>query len=81
MDLAVGAKRLWVAMEHNTKGGGPRLRRRCSYPLTAKGVVRRVYTDLAVLDVTADGFLVLDMIEGLTRDELAARTEAKLRFA
>jgi len=81
MDLAVGAKRLWVAMEHNMKGGGHRLRRVCSYPLTAKGVVRRVYTDLAVLDVTDQGFLVLDMIEGLTRDELQARTDAPLRFA
>jgi 3-oxoadipate CoA-transferase beta subunit len=81
MDLAVGAKRLWVAMEHNTKGGGTRLRRVCSYPLTAKGVVRRVYTDLAVMDVTPDGFLVIDMVDGLTRDELQARTEATLRFA
>jgi 3-oxoadipate CoA-transferase beta subunit len=81
MDLAVGAKRLWVAMEHTMKGGGFRLRRVCSYPLTAKGVVRRVYTDLAVLDVTDQGFLVLDMIEGLTRDELQARTDAPLRFA
>lgn len=81
MDLAVGAKRLWVAMEHTMKGGGFRLRRVCSYPLTAKGVVRRVYTDLAVLDVTDQGFLVLDMIEGLSREELQARTDAPLRFA
>ncbi len=81
MDLAVGAKRLWVAMEHTMKGGGFRLRRVCSYPLTAKGVVRRVYTDLAVLDVTPEGFVVLDMVEGLSREELQARTEAPLRFA
>ncbi len=81
MDLAVGAKRLWVAMEHTMKGGGFRLRRVCSYPLTAKGVVRRVYTDLAVLDVTDRGFVVLDMIDGLTREELQARTDAPLRFA
>ena len=80
MDLAVGAKRLWVAMEHNTKGGGTRLRRVCSYPLTAKGVVRRVYTDLAVMDVTPEGFRVIDMVDGLTREELQARTEATLRF-
>ena len=79
MDLAVGAKRLWVAMEHNTKGKGQsRIRRVCSYPLTAKGVVKRVYTDLAVLDVTYRGFLVLDMVPGLTRDALQARTEADL---
>lgn len=80
MDLAVGAKRLWVAMEHNMKGGGFRLRRVCSYPLTAKGVVRRVYTDLAVLDVTDQGFVVIDMVEGLSREALQARTDAPLRF-
>ena len=79
MDLAVGAKRLWVAMEHNTQGKGQsRIRRVCSYPLTAKGVVKRVYTDLAVLEVTDRGFLVLDMVPGLTRDALQARTEAEL---
>ena len=81
MDLAVGAKRLWVAMEHTTKGGGPRIRHACSYPLTARGVVKRVYTDLAVMDVTPDGFLVIDMIPGLTRDALQARTEAELRWS
>ena len=79
MDLAVGAKRLWVAMEHNTKGSGEsRIRKLCSYPLTAKGVVRRVYTDLAVLDVTPDGFAVVDTIPGLTRKTLEERTEAAL---
>lgn len=81
MDLAVGAKRLWVAMEHTMKGGGFRLRRTCSYPLTAKGVVRRIYTDLAVLDVTPEGFQVIDMVDGLSRAELQARTDAPLRFA
>lgn len=79
MDLAVGAKRLWVAMEHNTKGSGEsRIRKFCSYPLTAKGVVRRVYTDLAVLDVTPDGFAVVDTIPGLSRKTLQERTEATL---
>ena len=79
MDLAVGAQRLWVAMEHNTKGnGGSRLRNTCSYPLTARGVVKRVYTDIAVLEVTPDGFKVLDMIAGMTREMLQTRTEAAL---
>jgi 3-oxoadipate CoA-transferase beta subunit len=79
MDLAVGAKRLWVAMEHTTKaGGGSRVRAACSYPLTAKGVVKRVYTDLAVLEVTPRGFAVLDVIPGMTREALQARTEASL---
>jgi 3-oxoadipate CoA-transferase beta subunit len=79
MDLAIGAKRLWVAMEHNTKAsGGSRIRRLCSYPLTARGVVRRVYTDIAVMDVTPKGFVVREMVPGLTRDELQARSEAEL---
>src|SRR5271163_174501 len=78
MDLAIGTKRLWVIMEHTTKEGAPRLVRQCAYPLTAKGVVRRVYTNLAVLDVTPRGFVVRDIIPGLSWDELAARTAAPL---
>ncbi|HEX3398952.1 MAG TPA: 3-oxoacid CoA-transferase subunit B [Acetobacteraceae bacterium] len=78
MDLAIGAKRLWVVMEHTTKDGEPRLRRRCTYPLTAKSVVKRIYTNLAVIDVTPCGFVVLDMIPGLTLEALQTRTEAKL---
>jgi 3-oxoadipate CoA-transferase beta subunit len=65
-------------MDHTTKEGAPRLRRRCTYPLTAKGVVTRVYTNLAVLDVTQCGLVVRDMIPGLTLEALQARTEAKL---
>jgi 3-oxoadipate CoA-transferase, beta subunit len=82
MDLAIGAQRLWVAMEHITKGKGhSRVRRLCSYPLTAKGVVQRVYTDIAVLDVTPKGFVVRDMVQGLTREELQARSEAELHWS
>ncbi len=78
MDLAVGARRLWVIMEHTTKTGAPRLKRRCAYPLTARGTVQRVYTNLAVLDVTPRGFMVREMIPGVTLEELQARTEARL---
>ena len=78
MDLAIGAKRLWVIMEHTTKEGTPRLRRQCSYPLTAKGTVKRVFTNLAVLDVTPRGFVVRDIVPGLSFEELQARTEAVL---
>ena len=78
MDLAIGARRLWVVMEHTTKQGAPRLVQRCSYPLTAKGVVRRVYTNLSVLDVTPRGFVVREMIAGLGWEELVARTAAPL---
>ena len=78
MDLAAGAKRLWVIMEHTTKAGESRVVRRCSYPLTAVGVVSRVYTSLAVLDVTPEGFAVRDLVPGLTLAELQERTEAPL---
>jgi 3-oxoadipate CoA-transferase beta subunit len=81
MDLAAGAKRIWVLMEHTTKSGESRLKRRCSYPLTAPGVVKRVYTNLAVLDVTDDGFVVRSMVPGLTLEALQDVTEARLRMA
>ena len=81
MDLAVGAKRVWVVMEHTTKDAQPRLLRRCSYPLTAARCVSRVYTNLAVLDVTPQGFSVVDMVPGLSFGELQARTEARLHRA
>ncbi len=78
MDLAIGAKRLWVIMEHTTKEGAPRVKRVCDYPLTAKGSVKRVYTSLAVLDVTPRGFVVRDIVPGLSFEGLQARTEAIL---
>jgi len=78
MDLAAGARRIWVVMEHTTRSGEPRLLRRCTYPLTAKACVVRVYTELAVIDVTAKGFAVIDMLPGLTLEALQQRTEAPL---
>jgi len=81
MDLAVGAQQVWVLMEHQTKSGISRLVHRCSYPLTALGVVKRVYTNLAVLDVTAEGFAVRDMVEGLTLEALQKITDAPLYAA
>jgi 3-oxoadipate CoA-transferase beta subunit len=81
MDLAVGAKRIWVVMEHTTKTGEKRILTRCTYPLTAPACVKRVYTDLAVLDVTPRGFVVLDTVTGLPLDELQARSDAELYSA
>src|SRR5438552_17907686 len=81
MDLAAGAQRIWVLMEHITKTGESRLKRRCSYPLTAPGVVKRVYTNLAVLDVTEEGFVVRDLVPGLRFEALQDVTEARLRMA
>jgi 3-oxoadipate CoA-transferase beta subunit len=80
MDLAAGAKRLWVLMEHTAKDGTPKLVTKCSYPLTAPGAVKRVYTNLATIDVTDRGFVVLDMALGLSFEDLQARTEAKLHL-
>ena len=68
-------------MAHTTKDGEARLVQRCSYPLTGMGVVDRIYTDLAVVEITLDGFLVREVLDGLTRAELQAKTGAPLGFA
>ena len=81
MDLAVGAKRVFVMSEHCTRDGAPKLVDRCSYPLTGVGVVTTVYTDLAVVDVTADGLVVREMVEALDFEELQSRTGAPLSLA
>lgn len=81
MDLSVGARNIWVMTAHTTKEGEPKLVEKCRYPLTAEGVVKRIYTDLAVIDVTDDGFVVTDMVAGLSPEELQAKTGAPLRFA
>ena len=80
MDLAAGAKRLWVIMDHTTKSGDAKLVTKCFYPLTAQTCVKRVYTNLATLDVTERGFVVLAMAPGLSLENLQARTEAKLHL-
>lgn len=80
MDLAVGARQVFVLTTHTTKDGRPKLLPTCTYPLTAAAVVDRVYTDLAVIDVTPEGFVVREVVPGLGRDELQARTGAPLRF-
>ena len=81
MDLAVGAKQVWLLMEHTAKNGESKLMRRCTYPLTAIGAAKRVYTDLAVLDITADGFVVRDMAPGLSFEALQHVTDAPLKMA
>jgi 3-oxoadipate CoA-transferase beta subunit len=68
-------------MEHCTRGGEPRLLESCTLPLTAVRCVRRVYTDLAVVDVTPSGMVVREMIDGLDEPELQARSGAPLTFA
>src|SRR6185437_3201016 len=81
MDLAVGAKEIRVLVEHTTKAGAPRIRRECGYPLTAASVVRRIYTDLAVIDVTADGLIVREIVDDIDFAGLQAKTEAGLQPA
>ena len=78
MDLAYGAKRVFVMMEHLTKSGESKLVRECSYPLTAAGVVDRIYTDLATLEVTPHGLLVLDRVKGLSLDALESISQLTL---
>ena len=77
MDLTAGARRLWVVMEHTTKDGKPKLVEACSYPLTAAGVVSRVYTNLGVLDVVRGrGFVLVETAPGVGIDEIRAKTAA-----
>ena len=78
MDLAVGAKNCWVMMEHLTKDGKSKIVNECSYPLTGVGVVTRVYTDLAVIDITPNGLFVYDLAPGLESDELQQLTGVRL---
>ena len=78
MDLAIGAKATFVMMEHTTKTGEPKIVERCSYPLTGIGCVKRIYTDLAVIEVTAQGLRALEWVDGLSFDALQALTAAPL---
>src|SRR5882672_2367245 len=78
MDLAIGAKKTLVMMEHLTKGGESKMVERCSYPLTGIACVSRIYTDLAVIDVTPQGLKVVEMIDGLGFDELQRLTGVPL---
>jgi len=70
MDLAIGAKKTFVMMEHLTKSGESKIVARCTYPLTGVGCVSRIYTDLATIDITPQGLRVVDMVEGLNLEEL-----------
>lgn len=81
MDLAIGARNVFVTMEHVTKNGEPKIVQKCSYPLTGMGCVNRIYTDLAVIDITPKGLVVTEMVTGLTLDELQKLTDAPLTLS
>jgi len=81
MDLAIGARQTWVMMEHSTRNGASKIVERCTYPLTGLGCVSRIYTDLAVVDITPAGLQVVDIVDGLGFSELQARTGVPLSDA
>ena len=81
MDISVGAKRLIVTMEHNAKDGQRKIVKVCSYPLTAIECVNTIITDLALIDVTAEGLVLREVAPGFTPEEVQQHTEPKLRYS
>ncbi|MEE9202480.1 MAG: 3-oxoacid CoA-transferase subunit B [Dehalococcoidia bacterium] len=78
MELAIGARRLIVAMEHTTGGGEPKIVHRCSLPLTARGVVKTIVTNLAFIDVTPEGLVLKEVAPGITAGEVQSVTGPRL---
>ena len=81
MDLAIGSKKLVVMMIHTTKEGNPRIVKQCTFPLTAKNCVKKIFTDIAVIDVTERGLILREVAPGWTAEEVQALTEPKLILA
>ena len=81
MDLAACAKRVFIAMEHTTREGSPRLLKKCSLPVTAPSAVKLLATDLGLFEITPDGFTLKEYAPGWTLEEIQAETEAKLTLA
>ena len=78
MDLVAGVKQIFVLTQHTTRDGSPKLVETCSYPLTGVGVVNRIYTDLAIVDVTSDGFQLVELSPSVEFDYVQERTGAEL---
>ncbi|MGB6974824.1 MAG: CoA transferase subunit B [Terracidiphilus sp.] len=81
MDLVSGVRRVLVVMEHSTPKGEPKLLHQCTLPLTGIGVVHRIITDLCVLDLTPTGFTLVELAEGVLRDQVIKHTAAPVHFA
>jgi 3-oxoacid CoA-transferase subunit B len=81
MDLVSGAKRVIIAMEHASKDGKPKIMGKCTLPLTGVGVVDLIVTELAVIEVTPDGFVLREIAEDVTAEAVQKLTEARLRIA
>lgn len=80
MDLVAGARRVVVIMEHRTRDGSSKILDACSLPLTGTRCVDRIITELGVMDVTPDGLRVVELMDGVTREEIQAATEPALLF-
>jgi 3-oxoadipate CoA-transferase, beta subunit len=78
MDLVQGVKNIFVVTQHTTKTGDPKLVEECSYPLTGAGVVSRIFTDLAVVDITDEGYRVVELAPGVTFEEVQEKTGAPI---
>jgi len=81
MDLVSGAKKVIVTMEHTARSGEPRIVKECTYPLTGRGIVNLIITDLAVIEVTPEGLLLKEVAPSVTPEEVQALTEPKIKFA
>jgi 3-oxoacid CoA-transferase subunit B len=80
MDIVSGVRQVLIMMEHNAQDGTPKLLPQCALPLTGAGVVNRIITDLCVMDVTAEGIVVVELAEGVSREEVAKRSGVSLHF-
>ena len=80
MDLVVGAKRVIIAMEHVTKDGQSKIKKKCSLPLTASHQVNLIVTDMAVIEVNTDGLLLKEIARGLSIEDVVNATEAVLQI-
>lgn len=78
MDLATGAKKVIIAMEHTAKDGSPKILKKCSLPLTATAVVNYIVTELGFMEVTSEGIVLKELAPGVTVEDIQVKTEATL---